>query len=92
MTRSTTELPQPIPDASAKYDQTGFDASLIWTLFAAHAMTWLMTDKAPQKPHGKPAKHAAPREDRLKAALKANMGRRKAQARARASGEDNKAE
>jgi hypothetical protein len=30
------------------------------------------------------------REARLKAALKANMGRRKAQARARASGEDDK--
>ena len=29
------------------------------------------------------------REDRLKAALKANMGRRKAQARARASAMDN---
>ncbi len=31
----------------------------------------------------KPAKKGQTREDRLKAALKANMGRRKAQARAR---------
>ncbi|WP_439155910.1 hypothetical protein [Yoonia sp.] len=31
----------------------------------------------------KPAKPAASREDRLKAALKANMAKRKAQARAR---------
>ncbi|KAJ32198.1 MULTISPECIES: hypothetical protein [Sulfitobacter] len=36
-------------------------------------------DTAPQKP----PKPNALREDRLKAALKANMGRRKAQARAR---------
>jgi len=33
--------------------------------------------------HQKPAKQAQIREDRLKAALKANMARRKAQARAR---------
>lgn len=33
----------------------------------------------------KVAKPAASREDRLKAALKANMGKRKAQARARAN-------
>lgn len=39
------------------------------------------------KPHAKPKPS---RDDRLKAALKANMGRRKAQARARAEvGEDN---
>lgn len=36
----------------------------------------------------KPAKPAASREDRLKAALKANMGKRKAQARARANETD----
>ena len=35
-----------------------------------------------------PAKPAATREDRLKAALKANMAKRKAQARARAAGAD----
>jgi hypothetical protein len=45
----------------------------------------------PEKP--KAAKSARPnpaqaREERLKAALKANMGRRKAQARARASDAD----
>ncbi|WP_422049038.1 hypothetical protein [Shimia sp.] len=34
------------------------------------------------------AKKASDREDRLKAALKANMGRRKAQARARATPAD----
>ena len=38
-----------------------------------------MTKDAPKKP-----KAPASREDRLKAALKANMGKRKAQARARA--------
>ncbi|NQY59512.1 hypothetical protein [Cognatishimia sp.] len=36
---------------------------------------------------GKAAK-AQTREDRLKAALKANMGRRKAQAKARSAGSD----
>lgn len=36
----------------------------------------------------KPAKPAATREDRLKAALKANLARRKQQAKAR--GDDNK--
>ena len=35
----------------------------------------------------KPATKAATREDRLKAALKANMARRKAQARARGAGQ-----
>ncbi len=40
----------------------------------------------------KPAKQAQSREDRLKAALKANMGRRKAQARARADKPDNSKE
>ncbi|MEO1639094.1 MAG: hypothetical protein AAFU41_07600 [Pseudomonadota bacterium] len=46
-----------------------------------------MSDKA-KKP--KPAKAAETREDRLKAALKANMAKRKAQARARAE-QDKKA-
>ncbi len=38
----------------------------------------------------KARKSTSAREDRLKAALKANMGRRKAQARARAETEDPK--
>ena len=44
-----------------------------------------MTDTTPKEnPPKRPAKPARPsREDRLKAALKANMARRKAQARAR---------
>ena len=41
----------------------------------------MSTSDAPKKP----AKQAQSREDRLKAALKANMGRRKAQARTRAA-------
>ena len=49
-------------------------------------------DRNPETPKAKPAVRPAEitREDRLKAALKANMGRRKAQARARAAepGED----
>ncbi|WP_300512907.1 hypothetical protein [Aliiroseovarius sp.] len=40
----------------------------------------------------KPVKQAQSREDRLKAALKANMGRRKAQARVRADKPDNSKE
>ena len=40
-----------------------------------------------QKPKARPAKSGQTREDRLKAALKANLGRRKAQARARAEDE-----
>jgi hypothetical protein len=40
----------------------------------------------------KPVKQAPSREDRLKAALKANMGRRKAQAKARADKPDNSKE
>lgn len=40
----------------------------------------------------KPAKKGADREERLKAALKANMGRRKAQAKARAASDDEAAE
>jgi len=44
-----------------------------------------MSDKT--KP-SQPAKPAQTREDRLKAALKANMGRRKAQAKVRAQSSD----
>ncbi len=44
----------------------------------------MATDTAPQKP---PKPNQA-REDRLKAALKANMARRKAQARARTAKAD----
>ncbi|MBO6853687.1 MAG: hypothetical protein JJ872_07975 [Marivivens sp.] len=47
-----------------------------------------MTGKNPQK---KPPEPAKSREDRLKAALKANMAKRKAQARARADGQEKKA-
>jgi len=47
------------------------------------------TSKPPsQSAKPKAAKPAPTREDRLKAALKANMGRRKAQARARAAADD----
>jgi hypothetical protein len=61
----------------------------IWTLPALPAMQWGMShnpdQNATEKPMAaKPAKAGNRREDRLKAALKANMGRRKAQARARA--------
>ena len=44
-------------------------------------------DRNPETPKAKSAARPAEmtREDRLKAALKANMGRRKAQARARAA-------
>jgi len=42
---------------------------------------------ADQKPQQKPKSAAHAREDRLKAALKANMARRKAQARARDDGQ-----
>lgn len=44
-----------------------------------------MSDKDSQSKTGKTAKT---REDRLKAALKANMAKRKAQARARGTGPD----
>ncbi|WP_204218474.1 hypothetical protein [Loktanella sp. S4079] len=44
-----------------------------------------MSDKQSKNSKGKPA---TSREDRLKAALKANMAKRKAQARARASSSD----
>ncbi len=47
-----------------------------------------MADRNTPKKHGKPGDA---REERLKAALKANMARRKAQAKARASS-DNDAE
>ncbi len=44
-----------------------------------------MSTNPPPKSGTKPQ---ATREDRLKAALKANLGRRKAQARAKAAGQD----
>lgn len=44
-----------------------------------------MAEKNSPKKHGKSGET---REDRLKAALKANMARRKAQARARAASDD----
>jgi len=49
-----------------------------------------MSTSKPTSQSAKPkaAKAAPTREDRLKAALKANMGRRKAQARARAVADD----
>ncbi|MBV0912534.1 hypothetical protein [Anianabacter salinae] len=46
-----------------------------------------MADKTDKKP---PAKPASARDARLKAALKANIQRRKAQARARTPGEGQK--
>ena len=48
-------------------------------------------DPDPQAKPAKPAKAAreVTRDDRLKAALKANMARRKAQARARSDGTSN---
>ena len=46
-----------------------------------------MSDKQHQSSKGKTATN---RDDRLKAALKANMAKRKAQARARAAGPDKK--
>jgi hypothetical protein len=49
-----------------------------------------MTENASSKERQKPAKKSGGREDRLKAALKANMGRRKAQKRARDSSETDK--
>ncbi|MEX0318968.1 MULTISPECIES: hypothetical protein [unclassified Ruegeria] len=44
-----------------------------------------MSDKKSPKKHGE---SGAAREDRLKAALKANLARRKAQAKARAASDD----
>lgn len=43
---------------------------------------------SPGKAQQKKSQQPTSREDRLKAALKANMGRRKAQARARSEGAD----
>ncbi len=62
-------------------------ASPDWTLFAHIANRVVMNEK-----HSSKAKAVAPttREDRLKAALKANMAKRKAQARARAADKNNK--
>jgi len=54
-------------------------ASPHWTLFQDLDNTSPMTDDT-----GKKKQPSQSREDRLKAALKANMGKRKAQARARA--------
>ena len=48
-----------------------------------------MADKDTPKKHGK---SGDAREERLKAALKANMARRKAQARARATQDNKKSE
>lgn len=62
-------------------------ASPDWTLFALIANRAVMSDKQHQSSKGKTATN---REDRLKAALKANMAKRKAQARARAAGPDKK--
>ena len=60
-------------------------ARAIWTLFARQATPVPKMTKNPAKHPETPAsKAAAAREQRLKAALKANMGRRKAQARAKA--------
>ncbi|MCU9840083.1 hypothetical protein OEZ49_20155 [Ruegeria sp. WL0004] len=47
---------------------------------------------AEEKSHPKAKRGKETREDRLKAALKANLARRKAQARARSSSEEEKAE
>jgi|GEM_PF-2541118 len=53
------------------------------------AMTATMTDKTDKSPGEKaPDRRAAQREARLKLALKANMARRKAQAKARGTDEN----
>ncbi|SFR35225.1 hypothetical protein SAMN04488005_0781 [Yoonia tamlensis] len=62
-------------------------ASPVWTLFALIANRAVMSDKQNNNSKSKPATN---REDRLKAALKANMAKRKAQARARAAEPDKK--
>ena len=49
-------------------------------------------DPLPKTPPAGPKPQAAGRDDRLRAALLANMARRKAQARARADRNDNKPE
>jgi hypothetical protein len=63
-------------------------ASPDWTLFAHIDNRAVMSDKQHQSSKGKTATN---RDDRLKAALKANMAKRKAQARARAAGDDQQA-
>ncbi len=63
-------------------------ASPDWTLFALIANRAIMSDKQHKNSKGKTA---ISRDDRLKAALKANMAKRKAQARARAAGDDQQA-
>ena len=88
MTRSTTELLQ-------QRDGGGIDAKrqackplfvTLWTVGAGCAMGKPMRDTDDSDPAAKPRKSAseAAREARLKLALKANMGRRKAQTSARA--------
>ena len=62
-------------------------ASPDWTLFTHIDNRGIMSDKQHQSSKGKTATN---RDDRLKAALKANMAKRKAQARARAAGPDKK--
>ena len=85
---STSELQQR-RKVRRLYEQLGNRASAIWTLFGNCGMPLDMSDK--QKTTQ--AKNAAQARDaRLKAALKANMSRRKAQARARASDTDQKAQ
>ncbi|PUB15387.1 hypothetical protein DFP92_1047 [Yoonia sediminilitoris] len=61
-----------------------FGASPLWTVFAFHVNTGPMTERQAHKNKNT----AKTREERLKAALKANMGKRKAQARARATDND----
>lgn len=62
-------------------------ASPHWTVFVRLGNTALMSEKNKISPKG-----ITTREDRLKAALKANMAKRKAQARARdaAAGKEKK--
>ena len=85
---STSELQQR-RKVTRLYEQLGNRASAIWTLFGNYVMPLDMSDK--QKTIQ--AKNAAQaRDTRLKAALKANMSRRKTQARARASDTDEKAQ
>lgn len=55
----------------------------IWTHLRGWANDPVMAQTSDDSPPQKPAPKKAGREDRLKAALKANMQRRKAQARAR---------
>jgi hypothetical protein len=62
-------------------------ASPLWTLFALIANRDDMTDREEKN---STRKSAPSRDDRLKAALKANMAKRKAQKRARNNVGDNK--